>query len=114
MGANRSFKSSRSSLGILRLPDESLDESPRSSIMDTFDFLGVVEVAGEGNRELKPDSSMKIVDAGRSSPVDFAEVKARLREADCDPESAARVASPKELDQSLISKDEENLFFGFA
>ena len=52
--------------------------------------------------------SMTIVDVGWSSPVGLAEVGARLREADRDPESAARVASPEELDESLAVEDAEN------
>ena len=57
---------------------------------------------------------MTIVDAGRSDLDDLAEVEARLREVDRDPDSAARVASPKELDKSLTVEDEENQFSGFA
>ena len=83
---------------MLRLPDESLDGSPKRSILDTFDFLGVVEGDGEVYRELELDYLMTILDAGRSSPVDSAEFEVRLREVDRDPESAARVASPEELE----------------
>ena len=63
---NRLFTSSQSSLDMLRLPDESLDGSPRRSILKTLDFLVVVDGAGEEDRELELDSSMTIVDAGRS------------------------------------------------
>ena len=57
---------------------------------------------------------MTIVDAGRSDLDDLAEVEARLREVDREPDSAARVASPEELDESLTVEDEENQFFVFA
>ena len=63
---NKLFTSSRSSLDMLRLLDESLDGSPRRSILNTLDFLGVVDGAGEEYRELELYSSMTIVDAGRS------------------------------------------------
>ena len=108
LGANTSFTSSRSSLDILRPPDESIDGSFRRSILDAFDFLNVVDGAGEGDREFELDSSITIVFAGRSSPVYLAEDEVRLREVDRDPESAARVSSPEELDESLTVEDEEN------
>ena len=57
---------------------------------------------------------MTIVDARRPSPVGLAEVEARQRDEDHDPESAARVSSPEELDEFLTVEDEENEFFGFA
>ena len=79
LGANRSLTSSGSSLDILRLPDESLDGSPRRSILDTFDFLDIVEQAVEGDRESEMDFSIKIVDTGRSSLVDLAEGKCVCR-----------------------------------
>ena len=57
---------------------------------------------------------MTIVDAGRSDLDDLAEVEARLREVDREPDSTARVASPEELDESLTVEDEENQFSGFV
>ena len=110
-GGNKLFSSSRSSLDKLRLPDKLLDGSPRRSILDTLDFSRVVDGAGEEDRELGLDSSMTIVDAGLDN---LAEVVARLREVDRDPDSAARVASPEEPDESLKSDDEENQFSEFA
>ena len=96
------------------MPDESLDGSPRRSNWDTLDFLGVVKGAGEEDREMELDSSIKIVDAGRSSSVDLAEDDVRLREVDRDLESAARVAYLEKLDESLMVDDEENQFSGHA
>ena len=57
---------------MLSLPDELLDVSPRSSILDTLDYLGVVDGGGEEDPELELDSSMMIVDPGRSSLGDLA------------------------------------------
>ena len=51
----------------------------------------------------------KIVYAGRSSPVGLTEVEPRMREVDRDPESAERVASPEELDESLMVEEEKKL-----
>ena len=82
--------------------------------MDNFNFLDVVEGDDEGYRELELNSSIKIVDAGRSSPVDLAEDDVRLREVDRDLESAARVAYLEKLDESLMVDDEENQFSGHA
>ena len=67
-GANRLFTSSRSSLNILRLPDESLGGSPKRS---TFDFFRDFNVAGEEDRELELDSCMMIVDETGSSLVEL-------------------------------------------
>ena len=96
------------------MPDESLDGSPRRSNWDTLDFLGVVKGAGEEDREMELDFSIKIVDVGGLSPVGLAEVEVRLREEDHDPGSAVRVAFPEKLDESTIVEDEENQFSGFA
>ena len=95
--------SSRSSLDMLRLSHESLDGSPRRSILDTLDFLEFVDGAGEEDRELELDSSMKIVDAGRSDLDDLAEVEVRLREVDRDSDSAVRVAPPPLRRTGLIA-----------
>ena len=97
---------------MLRLPEESLDGSPRRSVLDTLDSAGVVDGAEEEDREL--NSLMTIVDAGRSSLHGIAEVEARVREVDRDLDSAARVSSFEELDESLKSDDEENQFTGFT
>ena len=84
--------------------------------MDTLDFLGVVDGAGEEDRELELDSSMKIVGAGRSDLDDLAEVEVRLREVDRDSDRAARVApppSPKNLNnRSRLKTKKTNC--GFA
>ena len=95
---------------MLRLPDESLDGLPRRSILYTFDFLDVVEGAKERDRELELNFLITIVDAGRSSPVNLAEDEVRPREVNLDPESVERVASPEELDESLMVDDKENQF----
>ena len=47
------------------------------------------------------------MDAGQSSRVDLAKGEVRLRKVDRDPESAAWVASPEELDEFLMVFDEE-------
>ena len=114
LGDNRSLTSSRLLLDTLRLPDESFDGSPSRSILDTLDFLGVAEGAVEGDRELELDSSMTVVDARRPSPVGLAEVEARLRDVDRDPESAARVSSPEEMDESFTVENIKNQFSGLA
>ena len=82
--------------------------------MDNLDFLGVIDGAGEEDSELELENSMKIVDARRSSLDDLADVIARLREVDRDPDSAAQMTFPEELDGSLKSDDEENQFSGFG
>ena len=57
---------------------------------------------------------MEIVEARRPSPVGLAEVEACLRDVDRDPESAARVSSPEELDETLTVEEEENQLSGLA
>ena len=114
MGANRAFTSSRLLLDTLRLTDASLDGLSSRSILDTFDFLGVIKGAGDGDRELELESSMTIVNARRPSPIGLEEAEARLRDVDRDPESAARVSFFEELDELLAVKDKENEFSGLA
>ena len=55
---------------------------------------------------------MTIVVAGWSSPVGLVEVEARLQKVDRETESAARVASSEEMDESLMVQDKENQFSG--
>ena len=53
------------------------------------------------------DASTKTVDENGLSPVKLAEDEERRGISDCDLESVARVASPEELDDSLMVEDEE-------